>query len=128
MTDTKYNLFWYKVLLWMDGLVKSTNVLGNICKYQSISVREAFQTNSGETLDWVRVLGNKKSPKFQMISKTEREWLIFISWGPIKHKILSIVLWPNVSLYHSYFVPIFFIFSSVWTIFRGSIRFKKFPI
>ena len=57
----------------MDGLVNSTNVLGNICKYQSISVREAFQTNSDETLDWVRVLGNKKSPKFQMISKTERE-------------------------------------------------------
>ena len=53
----------------------------------------------------------KISPKFQMVSKTEIKWLIFILWGPIKQKILSIVAlnmtkYTIVSLILVDFVPI----------------------
>ena len=61
-----------------------------------------------------------------------QDWIIFILWGPLKHKILSFVV-QNMAKYTIIllvlidFVPIFFIFNLFRKNFRGSFRFKKIP-
>ena len=71
---------------------ESNSTYRSVCL--SVTQLSECVTSSATTpkLGWGGVLGNQKSPKFQRVSKTEKWCLIFILWGPIKHKILSIVL------------------------------------
>ena len=76
-----------------------------------------------------------------MVSKTEREWLIFILRGPIKHKILSIVAlnMAKYTIISLVFVDFVFLggqdalkssqvpFRGVVNPFQKSAKFKKVP-